>query len=100
MTDNFKTIQEMKNGNKEIIVDSIVSSSPILVMNAILFGTRDRITDSRFVKGLTRAEDSIDVLFGVPVSSVATASLHLLGQKNYNGEDKQIQAFINSRLGF
>lgn len=98
MTKTQMLIDEMHKGNAKIITENIVSSTPIIVLNAIMAGTKMGIKSPAFLNGVAAAEESSVVLLGIPLRNFATASLHLLGKKEYTGEDPSIISIINSRF--
>lgn len=89
-------IDEMHSGNQRVIVESINHKMPIVVMNAIIAGTRHEIRTAAFLEGVAAAAKSDTVMLGIPLSKVATASLHLLGQREYDGSDRVIIELIES----
>ena len=91
-------IDEMHNGNRELIIENISSQIPMLVLNAIVAGTKLAIQTPAFLDGLKAAEKSEVVLLGIPLSNFATAALHLLGRRKYEGNDPIIVSMIKSRF--
>lgn len=100
MTKTQMVIDEMHRGNTNVIVASIFDQTPIVVLNAIMAGTKIGIRESAFVDGIKSAEKSDAVLLGVPLSKLATAALHLLGEREYTGDDSAVIAMINSKFAF
>lgn len=94
MTNTQKMIDAMHKGDAEIIRNCITSKSPILLINAIMAGTKRKLHDDTFIKGVRDAEDSTEVLMGYPIKKAATASLHLLGVRKYSGNDEMIKTMI------
>ena len=93
-----KLIDQMHAGNTNTIINNIFSDIPIIVMNAIMAGTKVGLTDPLFLEGVRNAEKNDAVLLGVPISKVATASLHLLTDKKYSGDDIFIRKLIESEF--
>ena len=92
-------INAMHKGDVNIIKDCIVSNSPILLLNAIMAGTKRKLHDDNFIKGVKDAENSDETLMGIPLKKVAAASLHLLGVKKYSGNDETIKTMIDTEFG-
>lgn len=98
MTKVQTRIDDMHNGNINAITNGISSRVPIVALNAILAGTQRNLHDPVFVEGVKQAEESNEILLGIPLKSFATASLHLLGEKKYAGDDKLIIAMIDTKM--
>lgn len=98
MTDTQKLIDQMQTGDVSVILDNIQAKTPILMLNAIMAGVKIGLKDSRFTEGLLKAEENEVVLLGLPIKKVATAALHLIGQRRYTGKDSVIMALIESNL--
>lgn len=98
MTKTQMLIDEMHKGNAEVIIENISSSTSILTLNAIMAGTKFGLRSPTFLDGVVLAEESDVVLLGVPLKSVAAASLHLLGKKEYTGNDPSVISLINSKF--
>ena len=98
MTDTQKLIDQMHAGDISVIVDNIQDKTPILVLNAIMAGVKIKLKDKAFIDGLKKAEENEVALLGLPIQKVATAALHLLGQRKYNGKDSVIISLIESGL--
>ena len=82
-------------------IDKIKSGKPILVMQAILAGIEEEITDDSFVEELVNNKDNETRLLNVPIGYVATAALDVLGKETYRGSNeyilKMIRDFKNKR---
>lgn len=101
MTNTQLQIDAMYKGNKEIIIEGIFSKSQIVVANAIIAGAQQSIKEPKFVAELKNlVNDTEIVLMGIPVSSIATAALDILGIIKYKGNDEYIQSLISSKLAF
>lgn len=98
MTDTQKLIDQMHTGDISAILDNIQAKTPILVLNAIMAGVKIGLKDSTFIEGVLKAEENDVVLLGLPVKKVATAALHLIGQRKYTGKDPVIVALIEANL--
>ena len=72
-------IDEIHNGSVKAIMDGITSSSPIEFLNAMIFGTRLGIDNAKFIE---------------------SASLDILGIKEYRGDEKRIKDMIESKFEF
>lgn len=98
MTKTQTLINEMHEGNVQTILDNISSKTPILVLNAIVAGTRQGITQESFIAGVEVAAENHVKLLGIPLSKFAKASLHLLGKRNYEGSDPVVISMIDTNL--
>lgn len=87
------------SGNEEEIISGVFSDRPIIVVNAIMAGTRRRITDSKFIERLKEiSSDSTEKVMGLPVSKFATAALYILNEEQYDGNDKVVEKIVRSRF--
>ena len=86
----------MYNGDVSAILDGIYSDSPILVLNAILAGTRMELRSDVFVYGVEQATNNDSTLLNLSISQCAHASLDILGIRKYTGEDNNILALISA----
>lgn len=93
-----KTIDEMHAGNTAAIINNISADVPFIVLHAIMAGTKLGLKEPTFIEGVRSAEENENVLLGLPISKVATASLHLLNDKKYNGSDAVIKELIESKF--
>lgn len=98
MTKTQMIIDEMHQGKVAVIIENISAKTPILVLNAIMAGTKMGITETAFIDGVKLAEKRDTMLLGIPISKFATASLHLLGIEEYTGDDPVIISMIESRF--
>ena len=98
MTTVQTKIDAMHKGNIAAIMDGISSHVPIVALNAILAGTQHNLHESAFVEGVKRFAENNEALLGIPLKSFATASLHLLGEKKYDGKDKIIISMIDAKM--
>ena len=98
MTKVQTRIDDMHKGNIKAITNGVSSRVPIVALNAILTGTQRNLHDPVFIEGVKQAEESNEILLGIPLKSLATASLHLLGEKKYVGDDKLIITMIDSKM--
>jgi len=99
MNNTQNIINSMHEGKKESILSGISSDIPIVVLNAILAGTRISLHDKGFLDGVRAAEKNhVDTMLGIPLSKFATASLHLLGIKEYTGTDSVIKKMIELKF--
>ncbi len=92
-------IDRMISGNKDEILSGILSDRPIVVVNAIMSGTRLRITDPKFVEEIKKiSSSSTEKVMGLPLSKFAAAALCILRSEQYDGEDKVIDNLVRSRF--
>lgn len=99
MTDTQLRINAMHRGDTETILACVSAPTAILVLNAIMAGTKFQVTDVNFIKRVQAAEKSDEVLLGIPLRSFASAALHLLRKKQYTGDDPVIKEMIETRFG-
>lgn len=92
-------INKMYAGDTEAIISCVDSEKSILVMNALMAGTKMMVRDVRFLCGVKKAKKSEAVLLGIPLKKVAIAAEHLLGIQKYRGNDKVILDMISSEFG-
>jgi hypothetical protein len=100
MTDNQLTIDAMYSGDKEMILESIRSETPILILNAIISGTQQKIRDEKYIDGLRMATLNNIALLNVKISELAVAALDVLGIEEYHGDDQRITSYIESAFNF
>lgn len=93
-------IDEMSNGNVESIISGIYSDSSYTVLNAIIAGTKNNVSDKKFIEGVKKAVDDETTFLGIPLYKFAIASLHCLGVKMYIGSDKTIKEMIGTKFQF
>lgn len=87
-------IDKMKNGEKNVVIDSICSGIPILQINAILFGVKHGIDDPIFLKTLSELTDSDVNVFGVSMSECAKAACDVLNVIPYRGSEERVIRII------
>lgn len=91
----------MRNDIVIEVIDKIKSGKPILVMQAILRGIEEEITDEAFIKEIEYNKENETRLLNVPIGYVATAALDVLGKETYMGSNeyilKMIRDFKNCR---
>ncbi len=99
MSDKQIIINQILSGNEPIISAGIYSDSAIVALNAILAGTRHTVKNSTFIDGIRNiSTNSTDTIMGIPLRKYAIASLHILGEEQYSGDDAIIKHFIQSRF--
>ena len=91
-------IKMMYNGNKKKIVKNIKSENKIILVNAIIAGTQYQIKDSEFIEGLKTLTIKDDSVLHIPISSIAIASLDILDEVKYYGDDDYIIKLIREQL--
>ena len=96
--DTQTLINAMHKGDIDAILNGISSPVPVAVLNAILVGTQRNLRDTAFIDGVKKAGKSQENLLGIPLKSVAAASLHLLNVQEYSGNDSMVLAMIDSKL--
>ena len=94
------TINEMHNGSIEIILQGISSTTPLILLNAIIAGTKLGIKEKEFVEGLKKAEQSEEMLMGVPIKEFASASLEILEIQKYLGDNNRVKEMVQCKLNF
>lgn len=99
MNDVQLKIDRMISGNEEEILSGVFSDRPIVVVNAILSGTRNHITDPRFIEAIKRiASGSTEKVMGLPLCKIATAALCILKNEQYDGGDKVVESLVRSQF--
>lgn len=92
-------ISEMKNNNVDVIISGATSSSPLLNLNAVLYGTKFKIKSKEFTSALKdNLVHSNEKFFGMPLSEIVIAALDVLGVEKYSGTDKLILRLISSEF--
>ncbi len=94
MNEKLDIIERMYGGDIEAIISNVFSKNEYLVMNAILSGTQNKVLNVEFLEGVKKAQNSETVLMGIPLKSVAEASIHVLIGKKYEGNDDFIKNLI------
>lgn len=93
-TDSF--IKAIADYDTDAIVQGITNESPIVQLNALIYGTKMKLKSQTFVGGVHSLTDSDSVFFGVPMWKYAKAALHVLEIKKYTGDDDFILRLIDS----
>lgn len=93
-------ISKMRTGDVETIISCVRSKTPIVVLNSIIFGTINNVSNTDFINQIKALTDSDITFFGNPLSAFAVAALHLLKIKEYNGTDRLINDLIDSKMEF
>jgi len=91
-------INMMTDGDEEEIVRSVSSQNPLLVINAILQGTKRRIQDERYIEGLKSACNNSKIVAGVSVADLATGALDVLEIQKYTGDDEAIKHYTSPEI--
>lgn len=100
MENSQQIIEKMKFGDVDIIEQNIESDVPILVLNAIIFGTQKRIKSEAFISGLKSAVENHEILMGKKINDFAIAALHILNEKKYVGSNEVINELIKSKMNY
>lgn len=100
MSDIQAEIDKMHNGSIESIMKGISSDIPIVILNAIIAGTRLELKNIVFTEGINKTKRSAEVLLGVPIRNFAIASLDVLGIEKYLGDDIRIKELIDCKFRF
>ncbi len=86
-------------GNEKEIIRGISSDSPIVQLNALIYGTKNHVSDLKFTEGVKSIVQTSNVrFFGVPFKKYAMAALDVLKIQEYNGDDDFIQRLIQSEF--
>ncbi|MBP0954104.1 MAG: hypothetical protein J6M90_00510 [Oscillospiraceae bacterium] len=100
MTKYLNTSDELINritsGDSDAIIAGIQDNSPIVQLNALIYGTKAKIQNSVFVNSLKSLIGSRAVFFGVPMEKYVLAALDVLGVQNYQGDDDFVLRLIHS----
>lgn len=96
-----EVIEMMKENNLDAIIFGAESDLPILNLNAVIFGTQNRISSEKYISLLKDKFLKSDIsFFGMPFSKIVTAALDVLGVEKYAGNDDSIIRLINSNFIF
>lgn len=93
-------IEMMKDKNSDAIMYGATSSMPILQLNAVIYGTKNKLRYPEFVSFLNNNENNEIYFLGVSLSKIIMASLDVLGIKKYNGNDEEVKKIIESKFDF
>lgn len=100
MNDIQVKIDEMHSGIVEAIMQGISSDTPIVILNAIISGTKLGLKNNVFVEGIKKAKANKEILMGIPLKEFAIASLEILGIEKYLGDSKRIKDLIKCEFNF
>lgn len=75
-------------------INKMRSNKPIFVMQALLQGIDENITDESFIKEIKQYKNNEICLLNVPIGYVATAALDVLGSEKYIGNNEYILKMI------
>ena len=76
-------------------INKMRSNKPIFVMQALLQGIDENITDESFIEEIRQHKNNEICLLNVPIGYVATAALDVLGSEKYIGNNEYILKMIN-----
>ena len=91
-------IDEMHGGNTDAIIAGVHSKNDYVVMNAILSGSRLRVKSKEFIDGVKKAQENEAVLLGIPIKSVAKASICFIENRSYKGSDPVVESLIKNKF--
>ncbi len=95
-----KTIDKMKSGNILEIKRSISSETPILIMNSLIFGVKNNLSDNNYIEEVKKVCSNNTSLMGFQTGSVAKAALSILTGTEYIGDDSVTKALIENNFNF
>ena len=75
-------------------INKMRSNKPIFVMQALLQGIDENITDESFIEEIRQYKNNEICLLNVPIGYVATAALDVLGSEKYIGNNEYILKMI------
>ncbi|WP_288952348.1 hypothetical protein [uncultured Catenibacterium sp.] len=84
----------MNDNNFIEIINKMRSNKPIFVMQALLQGIDENITDESFIEEIIQYKNNEICLLNVPIGYVATAALDVLGSEKYIGNNEYILKMI------
>lgn len=99
MKSNQEVINEIIKGDITEIISGIKSDNPIVVANAIIYGTKFNLNDLEFNERLKYLKNSDEEVLNIPIKSLANASLSLLGIEKYTGDDAFTLRLIDNHFG-
>ena len=91
------TIDLIAAGDREAIIKASQSLSPLLNINAILFGAKYGIKEQVFISALKEKllKSQIE-LAGIKISDCAAAAMDYLGIQDYLGDNKFVKDLIKN----
>lgn len=84
----------MNDNNFIEIINKMRSNKPIFVIQALLQGIDENITDESFIEEIIQYKNNEICLLNVPIGYVATAALDVLGSEKYIGNNEYILKMI------
>lgn len=84
----------MNDNNFIETINKMRSNKPIFVMQALLQGIDENITDESFIEEIRQYKNNEICLLNVPIGYVATAALDVLGSEKYIGNNEYIPEYI------
>lgn len=93
-------VDNMYDGSTVAILNGISSMSSVEVLNAIVAGTRLKLKDKEFIKGLEKAGNNEEALMGIPIKEFAMAALDILNIEKYSGNSVRVREMIQCGLKF
>lgn len=94
-------IDMMRARNVDAIIFGAESDSPILNLNAVIFGTQNKVLSDKYIALLKEKLIKSDTaFFGMPLSKIVTAALDVLGVEKYSGNDASVIRIIKSDFKF
>lgn len=100
----MQKLEDLETFRSEELVEKVVeyatSSSSLKQLNAVLWGTKHRVRDERFIAAMLNMLNSDARFFGMPLSDYTQAALHVLGVQEYTGDDYSVLRLIQSDFNF
>ena len=94
-------VDKMSQNDSAAILYGAKSDSPILNLNAVLFGAKFGYKSQEYIDILkTKLRASEASFMGTPLKIYVDAALDVIGAQKYNGDDADIQRLIDSKFNF
>lgn len=90
----MRRLKGMNDNNFIETINKMRSNKPIFVMQALLQGIDENITDESFIEEIRQYKNNEICLLNVPIGYVATAALDVLGSEKYIGNNEYILKMI------
>lgn len=104
MVNVSKEFEKMYQGNETEILNALTNKASLYRVNGIMAAVQNNKKNNAILKQIDLLRFDNSFLFGQNVgpkiAEFAIAALHLLGQKQYKGQNKNILDLISSKMEF
>lgn len=87
-------------GEKNIVMDALKSLNSNATIIGIAAVVKNKPDDEDIINALKALKESRMIIFGFSIRQIAIAALDLIGVEKYDGDEKIIRAFIESKFLF